>query len=70
MIYAQIKDGLVRNVIVLDDPSIVDLFYVSPLDGSRFDVVERIDHLTPVPQIGWEYQQGHYVNPESKILNR
>lgn len=47
MIYAQIKNCVVQNVIQLDDESIVHLFEVG------FDHCVRVDHLTPQPGIGW-----------------
>ena len=63
MIYAQIQNGLVMNVILLDDPSILSLFMINPVDGTQFDFVVRIDQLSPVPQIGWSYLPPVYPNP-------
>lgn len=67
--YAQISMGYVINVIVLNDPTILNLFYVNPLGGPNFDYVVQIDELVPVPQIGWQYQPpiypapGYFTNP-------
>lgn len=49
MIYAQIKDGTVRNVILLDDLSISHLFS----DG--FDYFIDVTAMSPRPEIGWSY---------------
>ena len=49
MVYAQIKNNVIVNVIVLDDPTLVSIF----TDG--FDYCVRIDNLTPVPIIGDTY---------------
>lgn len=46
MVYAQIKDGVVKNTIVLNDAALSSLF--SP----GFDYFLRIDNLSPVPRIG------------------
>jgi hypothetical protein len=61
--YAQISMGYVLNVIVLDDPSILNLFYANPFTGGSYDFVVQIDQLDPVPQIGWTYQPPVYPNP-------
>lgn len=49
MIYAQIKDGIVVNRIVLDDVALEPLFIVG------FDALIRIDQLDIQPDIGWCY---------------
>lgn len=49
MVYAQIKNGVVENTIVLDDLSIYGLF----LTG--YDHLIRIDEMVPQPGIGWLY---------------
>lgn len=60
MIFAQIKDSLIKNIIVIEDPTIENHF----LDG--FDLLIRIDNLSPVPGIGWEYD-GSNFNPPSPL---
>ena len=59
MDYAQIKDGAIKNVIVLNDAGLVSLFEVG------FDYCLRIDDLDPVPKMGWEYDSGTdtYIEP-------
>jgi hypothetical protein len=62
MTYAQILAGFIVNVIVLDDASLLPLFFVNPLGGKNFDFVKPIDNLvdqngnSAAPQIGWSYQ--------------
>lgn len=51
MIYAQIKDQYVANIIVLNDNSLESHFLVG------FDHLIRIDTLSPIPQIGWLYSE-------------
>jgi hypothetical protein len=63
--YAQILDGYVVNIIVLDDPTIINLFYVNPMGGPNFDFVNQIDNLSIVPQIGWSYAQAIYPASDS-----
>jgi hypothetical protein len=62
--YAQISAGVVANIIVLDDPSILNLFFANPITGGTYDYVIQIDQLNPVPQIGWTYQPPVYPNPQ------
>ena len=70
MQYAQILAGFVVNVIELEDPSILPLFYVNPMGGANFDFVNQIDNLTLdgqscIPQIGWSYLPPIYPNPDT-----
>jgi len=53
MDFAQIRGGVIINVIVIDDPTIVELFIVDPFGGPNFDAIVRIDNISPEPQIGW-----------------
>ena len=57
MIYAQVKDGIVKNTIVLEDENLLLLFK----DG--FDQVVRIDQLSPKPGIGWSYDGTNFSAP-------
>lgn len=57
MIYAQILNGIIENIIVLDDPSLSSLF------SQGFDYFIRIDNLNPVPQIGWLYNGSSFSDP-------
>lgn len=49
MIYACIKDAEIKNVIVVEDLSFVQLI------ASDWEYIKRIDNLSPTPQIGWSY---------------
>lgn len=49
MIYAQILYGVVVNIIVLDDSTLVPQFTMG------FDFCLEIDNLAIIPQIGWSY---------------
>lgn len=57
MVYAQIKDSIVRNVIVLDDVTLAPLF------DDSFDAIVRIDNLFPSPGIGWSYDGNTFSPP-------
>lgn len=59
MIYAQIKDGTVRNVILLDDLSISHLFS----DG--FDHFIDVSAFSPRPEIGWTYVDDTFARVEA-----
>lgn len=52
MIYAQIKDGKVKNTIVIDDVSLLHLF------TEGFDYCLKIDDVEPQPGVGWGYDEG------------
>jgi len=62
MIYAQILENTIQNVIVIDDESIVSLFVVDFLTQTPYDAVVRIDNVDPTPGIGWTYD-GTNFNP-------
>jgi len=59
MIYAQIKGGLVENIIKLNDVNLVDVF----LEG--YDFIIRIDELANTPQIGWSYDGNNFSPPSA-----
>jgi hypothetical protein len=50
MNYALIKDGVIKNIIVIDDPSVLELF-------KDWDHCIRVDHLEVIPHIGWRYDE-------------
>lgn len=54
MKYAQIKNGMVQNVIVIDDSSLVSLF------GKNFDDIIKVDEVYPNPGPGWSYDRNTY----------
>lgn len=49
MTYAQILNGIIINIIDLDDSTLVPIF------AEGFDSCMQIDQLNPIPQIGWYY---------------
>lgn len=57
MIYAQILNGLILNVIELDDSTLVSEF------TNGFDFCIQIDTLSPVPAIGWKYDGTSFYSP-------
>lgn len=57
MQYAQIKDGIVKNVILLDDAGLASHFAIG------FDSCIRIDDVSPVPGIGWTYAGSVFSEP-------
>lgn len=57
MIFAQIKDGIVQNCIVLNDTDIQDLF----LEG--YDFLIQVDDLDPQPGIGYSYDGVNFTAP-------
>lgn len=61
MKYAQIKDGIIKNTIVLNDPTL------EPLCSSGFDHLIRIDELKPMPGIGWTYDGTTFIKPLPKL---
>lgn len=57
MIYAQILNGIVKNIIRLTDASLESVFTVG------FDYLVRIDTLSPVPGVGWSYNGSVFAAP-------
>lgn len=57
MIYAQILQGIVKNTIVVDEDTPMDLF------AQNFDYFIRIDNLTPMPGISWSYDGAQFSAP-------
>lgn len=60
MIFAQIKNGIVQNTIVLEDESLSEVFQ------NGFDHLIRVDQLEPRPSIGWSYdaEADEFAKPE------
>lgn len=54
MIYAQIKNGSVKNIILLDNPLLETIF----LEG--FDYLVRIDNLNIIPSKDWNYDGNNF----------
>lgn len=57
MVYAQIKDGIVQNTIVLDDPSLEGVF------SQGYDYFLRVDNLDSQPGVGWSYDGQNFTAP-------
>lgn len=57
MKYAQIKNSIVQNVIVLDDDSLLPLF------SEGFDLVLRVDQMMIYPGPGWTFDGSVFVPP-------
>lgn len=57
MIYAQIKDGVIVNNIVVDENTPMELF------SAEFDYFLRIDNLASNPGIGWTYDGENFIPP-------
>jgi hypothetical protein len=57
MNYAQIANGSIQNVIVLEDDSLLDHF------TQGFDFLIPLDELDPTPQIGWLYDGTNFTAP-------
>lgn len=53
MTYAQLRNNIIENVIVLDDASKLDLFRANPVTSEAYDMVIRVDSLEIQPGIGW-----------------
>lgn len=60
MICAQVKNGIVMNIIVLDDASLAPLF------TEGFDSLIRVDQLQPYPSIGWTYDGTNFNPPQGE----
>lgn len=57
MVYAQIKNGIIQNTIVLEDSSLQSVF------AQGFDAFVRVDNLSPEPAIGWSYDGSNFHAP-------
>lgn len=57
MIYAQIKDGVIRNTAVVLDEDVLSLI------SEGYDEVVRIDEIDPQPGIGWSYDGNDFTAP-------
>lgn len=63
MMYAQIKDNVIKNVIVIEDISILDLFQSDPITQELFDSVIQIDYIQPRPGVGWTFDNIKFSPP-------
>ena len=62
MNYAQIKNGQVENIIVLEDASLIGLF------SEGYDYFIEVDGLDPMPRLGWGYDGNNFIpTPETLV---
>ena len=57
MEYAQIKDGVVQNIIILEDDSLIPHF------SQGYDYFIRVDNLDPIPWNGDLYDGVNFSHP-------
>lgn len=57
MVFAQIKNGIIQNTIVLEDLSLESMF------SQDFDYFIQIDNISPTPGIGWTYDGTKFTEP-------
>lgn len=57
MKYAQIKDELIKNVILVEEGASLEQF------SSGYDDLVRIDNITPIPGINWSYDGNNFSAP-------
>lgn len=62
MVYAQIKDDLVKNCIILRHTEYEELL------AEGFDDLVRIDDLDPRPGIGWSYDGETFTAPPPETI--
>lgn len=60
MIYAVIKDGVVKNTIVVDDPD-----FLKHVQG-EYDATIQVDQLTQRPGPGDLYDGSKFIRPETQ----
>lgn len=63
MIYAQIKNEIVVNTIILDDAALLPLFQNDPMTGEPYDLMLQIDMVYPRPGIGWIFNGLTFIAP-------
>lgn len=61
MTYAQISKGIVENIILLDDASLIPKF------SEGFDALVLIDNIVPIPQLGWLYDGFNFTSPQVNL---
>jgi hypothetical protein len=57
MTYAQVQDGIILNIIELDDISLIPVFVAG------WQYLVRIDIISPEPAIGWTTVDGINFSP-------
>jgi hypothetical protein len=64
MNYAQIKNGQVENIIVLEDDSLIAHF------SEGFDYFVAVDGIDPMPRLGWAYDGTKFIPTAPVPLNQ
>ena len=63
MIFAQMKDNIIINTIIINDLNIIDLFGSNPVTGEQYDDVLQINGTYPQPGIGWSFDGIQFYPP-------
>lgn len=61
MIFAQIKNSIVQNIIVVNDESLI------PMLSEGFDEVIRVDQLGQYPGPRWSYDGENFTAPTEEV---
>jgi len=67
MVFAQIANGIIKNTILLNDISILNLFLNDPTTGQPYDFVLQIDFLYPRPAVGWTFDGISFQSPDDGV---
>lgn len=68
MIFAQIKENVIINTLVIEDINSLSLFKNDPKTGEPFDLILQIDATFPQPGIGWTFDGRIFIAPiESEV---
>lgn len=68
MIFAQIKDNVIINTIVLEDYSLLKYFKNDPITGEPFDWIAQVDATYPQPGVGWAFDGVKFNPPEEPTM--
>ena len=63
MIFAQIKDQVIVNTILLNDYSLLSKFLYDPMTEEPYDEVLQVDTVYPQPGIGWTFDGIQFYPP-------
>lgn len=63
MIFAQVKDGIVKNIVVLDDMGLAPLF------SEGFDYFIRVDQIPNYPGPGDSYDGVNFARQPDPVIN-
>lgn len=65
MIFAQLKDGVVVNTIIITDVSMLPFFQADPMTGDPYDILLQVDATYPQPGIGWTFDGITFSPPDT-----